>query len=436
MKKTFVVTLAVLFVLSIAGTAFAAANPFVDVPAKHWSYDAVAKLAKAGIIDGYGDGTFRGDKTMTRYEMAQIVAKAMAKSDKADAETKALVDKLAVEFAQELNNLGVRVAKLEKNQPNMKFTGTFDVRYRTVDYDAASTASDVNAFYRLRMEGAAKVDDKTTFGMRFVTNAPDKSDFGNTTWLKFGDSTNNAKIDRVFVATKVGEVNTTIGRQALVIDPLSIIVDSAAFSYDGVKLGWNTGKFNITANHGRFVKDVKYLDSNKNEVAALAAFKNVDVDSIRVASKVGKLAYGVNYAVFKNNIDDIDLATYYFGDVVYNFDKKFSLAGEYAKNDEANDNDNFWSVKATYGDQVLAAKGQKNFVVQYTDVKANSLFNRFTTLDTPNGNVFDDYKVLDLNYNYAFSANMKGQLQYVKVDDKTQDKFDYDYYKVTLSVKF
>jgi len=96
MKKTLVTLLALVFVLSVAGAAFAApANPFVDVPAKHWAYGAVAKLAKAGIIDGYGDGTFRGDKLMSRYEFAQATAKAMAKSDKADAELKALVDKLA-----------------------------------------------------------------------------------------------------------------------------------------------------------------------------------------------------------------------------------------------------------------------------------------------------------------------------------------------------
>ena len=70
MKKSLIITLALVFVLGIAGTAFAAANPFVDVPAKHWSYDAVAKLAAAGVIDGYNDGTFRGDKTLTRFEMA------------------------------------------------------------------------------------------------------------------------------------------------------------------------------------------------------------------------------------------------------------------------------------------------------------------------------------------------------------------------------
>jgi len=131
MKKTLVILLALCFVLSIGATALAApANPFVDVPAKHWAYDAVSKLAKAGIVDGYGDGTFRGDKTMTRYEMAQIVAKAMARSDKADAENKALIDKLAVEFAAELNNLGVRVAALEAKAPSEKWTGDSRLRYQ------------------------------------------------------------------------------------------------------------------------------------------------------------------------------------------------------------------------------------------------------------------------------------------------------------------
>ena len=119
MKKMLVIILGLVLALGISGTALAAsANPFADVPAKHWSYDSINKLANAGIVDGYGDGTFRGDRTMTRYEMAQVVAKAMARSDKADAEMKALIDKLAVEFAAELNNLGVRVAKLEEKNQN------------------------------------------------------------------------------------------------------------------------------------------------------------------------------------------------------------------------------------------------------------------------------------------------------------------------------
>ena len=143
MKKNLIVALALVFVLGIAGTAFAAANPFVDVPAKHWAYDAVSKLAKAGILDGYGDGTYRGERLASRYEMAQATAKAMARADKADAQMKALIDKLAVEFAAELNNLGVRVAKLEKNASSIKFWGDARMRYQS-GYDGLADNGGVN----------------------------------------------------------------------------------------------------------------------------------------------------------------------------------------------------------------------------------------------------------------------------------------------------
>lgn len=115
MKKSLVFAMAM--ALGVSATAFAA-NPFSDLPTGHWAYGAVAKLAAAGVVDGYPDGTFKGDKTMTRYEMAQIVAKALAKGAiGAD-------DRLVSEFADELDNLGVRVARLEKNADNVKITGT------------------------------------------------------------------------------------------------------------------------------------------------------------------------------------------------------------------------------------------------------------------------------------------------------------------------
>jgi len=98
MKKTLGFILALVFVLSLSGTAFAA-GPFADVPAKHWAYDAINKLAKAGIIDGYSDGTFHGDRTVTRYEMAQLVGRAIEREDKADSQQKAVIDKLTAEFA-------------------------------------------------------------------------------------------------------------------------------------------------------------------------------------------------------------------------------------------------------------------------------------------------------------------------------------------------
>ena len=88
-------------------------------------------MAAAGVIEGYGDATFGGDKLMTRYEMAQIVAKAMAKG--------ANCDKLAAEFADELDNLGVRVANLEKKADNVKITGQVRAHYRDTE-DAKSVS--------------------------------------------------------------------------------------------------------------------------------------------------------------------------------------------------------------------------------------------------------------------------------------------------------
>ena len=182
MKKNLIVALALVFVLGIAGTAFAAANPFVDVPAKHWAYDAVSKLAKAGILDGYGDGTYRGERLASRYEMAQATAKAMARADKADAQMKALIDKLAVEFAAELNNLGVRVAKLEKNASSIKFWGDARLRYQS-NYngtlDASGNVAPSRFNQRIRVYAKADLNDKATFYGRLMSDWTDASPYGS-----------------------------------------------------------------------------------------------------------------------------------------------------------------------------------------------------------------------------------------------------------------
>lgn len=131
MRKAFLSTCAAALLVGVTSTAFAATNPFEDVPADHWAYDAIAQLAADGVIEGYGDGTYRGDQEITRFEMAQMVARAMAKGGG----NKALLDKLAAEFADELNSLGVRVAALEKKVDNVKWTGTVRYRYDMSRFD-------------------------------------------------------------------------------------------------------------------------------------------------------------------------------------------------------------------------------------------------------------------------------------------------------------
>jgi hypothetical protein len=202
MKKSLIITLVLLFVLGISATAFAAANPFGDVPAKHWAYDAINQLYKAGIVDG-DQGKYLGDKTMTRYEMAQVVAKAMFKEDKADQATKAVIEKLAVEFAAELNNLGVRVAKLEANQPSVTWNGNDQIRYLRYSKSPATH------FFQnqLLLWANAKVNDDIALNMQYSTlrqatfGTPGQDKYGNqNTWVTQA----NAKVNNFF-----GQSDTT-----------------------------------------------------------------------------------------------------------------------------------------------------------------------------------------------------------------------------------
>lgn len=99
-----------------AAVTVSAANPFTDVSADDWAYQAVASLSDEGVIDGYPDGTFRGDKHVTRYEIAQIIARLMAKEDTLNASQKETLAKLSSQYANELKDLGVRIAELEKKR--------------------------------------------------------------------------------------------------------------------------------------------------------------------------------------------------------------------------------------------------------------------------------------------------------------------------------
>lgn len=83
--KKLIAQISLLLLLGSNFTVASAANPFSDVPANHWAYDAVTMLAADGINQGYGDGTFRGDRNITRYEAATMLAKILvSRSDTVD----------------------------------------------------------------------------------------------------------------------------------------------------------------------------------------------------------------------------------------------------------------------------------------------------------------------------------------------------------------
>ena len=163
--KKLVVLLAVICIVAFSAPAFAAQPEiFADVPAKHWSYDAVSKLAKAGIVSGDA-GRFNGDNTITRYEMAVMVANAMTKWEKANAEQKALIEKLQREFQSDLIKLGARVTLVEqKAKVNFYFDNRIEATHNTLSQrDAGNWAG-----------GTGKVDSKSQFmeRIRVYMNVP------------------------------------------------------------------------------------------------------------------------------------------------------------------------------------------------------------------------------------------------------------------------
>jgi hypothetical protein len=250
MKKSLITLLALVFVLSIAATAMAAANPFVDVPTTSWAYGAINKLVAAGVIDGYGDGTYHGDKAMTRYEAAQMVAKAMAKEDKATADNKALIDKLAVEFATELNNLGVRVAKLEANASSIKFSGDARVRF-SEQYlptnslwgpPTANFTRPSNDYERFRLNMTSTVNDTTTFNGRIGTL---QTGFGSNPTLFLLDA--NMTTKNIF---NTG-VSATVGRQDVAIGPSTYFLWTTGM-VDAAKINFMVDKASFELGYGDF----------------------------------------------------------------------------------------------------------------------------------------------------------------------------------------
>lgn len=197
-KRLLKVAVTTALAASMAVPAFA--NPFSDVPAKHWAYDAVNKLAQAGVVEGYGDGTFRGDKTVTRYEMAQIVANAMTKSLNAD--QKATVDQLSKEFATELNTLGVKVDGMQDQIDKMvKISGDARVRYTNVEDEGDKT--DI----RTRVSFDGNINEDVKYNARLSgTFQPNEN-----------NQTVGIKLDTANVSFNALGANATVGRQDVLL---------------------------------------------------------------------------------------------------------------------------------------------------------------------------------------------------------------------------
>ena len=463
MKKSLVLAMAM--ALGVSATAFAA-NPFSDVPAGHWAYASVAKLAAAGIVDGYPDGTFKGDNLMTRYEMAQIVAKAYAKGAiGAD-------DKLMAEFADELDNLGVRVAKLEKKADNVKITGEARFGYKDFDAELNSPmnirdeeegdngihmkAKAHSAELRTRLYLSGAVNDNWTYGAMLQ----------NTQSLDTNAQESKTDFRRAFVNGKIGEVELTAGRQAFTIGEGYV----ADLTGDAVKLDFGN-KLKTTLFAGRF-------DSVAYDTSALLGITGVsdalegapagmiDAYAAELASNKKTTLYGLNFAYdFSDKLygaagfyaregHDIGDGTpfgssttaklaeqkIYTAGLGYKFDKNFKLYAEYQKADKsmtdaveingtsvsdgaseivnyADIGDDGWAATVYYKGANPMDKGSWGAYATYYDQSGAVILDSICELED-NMPAILGMKGYEIGTSYTLAKNVTGKLSYFDLKNK------------------
>ncbi len=408
MKKSLVLAMAM--ALGVTASAYAA-NPFSDVPVGHWAYDSVNKLAAAGVVDGFPDGTYGGDKLMTRYEMAQIVAKAMAKG--------ANVDKLAAEFAEELDTLGVRVANLEEKADNVKITG--EVRYRYQESDLNGYTND----FRTRLWVTGQINDDWSYtGM--VENT---QDFGNDN----GDESDVA-FQRAYVEGKLGGLDVTAGRYNAVFGN-GYIYDTRA---DGVEVAYGE-KLQVKAFAGKAtasggVTVLPEVPGYVTEGDAISVDNGGDYAGAELSYDMGKLNLNAGYINFKDMGGDkyadlgVENAIWHVG-AAYSWDN-VTLEGTYLKGDmsangvsntELSDvlEDDGYVVGVSYKGAAADEVGSWGMWAKYFDQGAQTYVAHTTDANTFGMTGFEGYGVAA---NYTFAKNVVGTVAWYDTESKLADK--------------
>ena len=415
MKKTLVSALTTALVVGAASTTFAAANPFADVPADHWAYDAVAQLVQDGIINGYGNGTYVGDQNMSRYEMAQIVAKAMAKSDAADNNNKALIDKLAAEFSDELANLGVRVADLEAKTDNVKWEGFVRYDWSTTNFAARKNAHrdpETNEL-KLRLEPTMTINENWTAHARI-----------DATFQKDDVSDNVKKdISRAWTEGQYGKFNVKLGRFGTFSDAShGLVMDDdvtgAEFTYAPSE-NWKV-KATAARTAGLSDKIAKSAD-NKNEATYWAVEANY---------ANGKWDAGVGYhnVLATQTFQGGDNSSFRIADlgVGYAFDKNVKLTGDYAKgssqNKVKNAANNAYSIQLNYKGADAADAGSWGAYVAYRQLAPFATL--VPTYDFKAGadDGFYTLKGWEIGADYTFAKNIVATAKYFNGKDTGADR--------------
>ena len=386
-----------------AGVSAYAANPFSDVTADDWAYQAVSDLSVQGVVEGYPDGTFKGERNMTRYELAQIVARLMAKEDQLNAEQQATLDKLAGEYADELANLGVRVSNLEKKVGNLYWSGDARMRYQkqdnNVDKNGKKTGDSWNGRMRINVKG--QVNESTYVNGKMAYDMDFKKDDAKDVYMQ-----------QLFVNHNFGkDVAVRLGRQPIVFGNQGGWLYGNANGYDGAQVAYNNGKLALTTGFGQL------------NASDLKGVTNEDLYFAQGAYDFGFAKLNADYIAAKETGDNTEI----YGVGLNIPVQQFNVFGEYYKNTTAGDYDTAWNAGLSYGKADWKKAGSWDLAVVYNDIDQNVYFGG-SGLNTDVLKVFNQYqavkptnitfwnalanvtlqKNVQLHAEYAFAADAEG----------------------------
>ena len=428
MKRQFSAMFVAAAVLGVT-TAFGA-NPFSDVTPDSWAYQSVSQLASAGIINGYPDGTFKGQKEITRFEMAQMIAKAMANQDRANAEQQAMINRLADEFSDELHNLGVRVDRLEERVGNVKITGDMRFRYiksvndiipsPTIGHGGVQSRYKFDSRARILFNG--KVNDRTDAVVRLTTGNFELGETYNPhSMFGFGEDPTTVKFDRAYVNHKFGKhVSVKAGRFG------QMLGNGLSFDgeFDGLQFNAGNEKVQLQAAYGYMVS---------GEFRYMATDINPELVVLNLNGKVGKhLDLGGFYTRF--NGEDYEINEPVKG--LYGFNanvnvNKVWVGGEWLKASNIEES-TAWTAGIGYGNYDIAKQGTWGVKVQHFNMKNNALIID-TTWNQPYGAGFKGWMA---TVDYALK-NRVGLSAYYGFDWKYQDcGCEPNFYRVDLNYEF
>ncbi|WP_302157423.1 S-layer homology domain-containing protein [uncultured Dialister sp.] len=408
-----------------AGVSAYAANPFSDVSTDDWAYQAVSDLSDQGVVEGYPDGTFKGERNITRYELAQIIARLMAKEDQLNAEQRATLDKLAGEYADELANLGVRVSNLEKKVGNISWSGNARMRFNQ-SYDEKGDATD-KWDGRMKIIAKGQVNDSTvvTGRLRYDMN------------FKDADDPNHVYMEELKVNHQFGDnLSVTLGRQDVFLGQTGIQFDD---EFDGAVATAKLGGVNVDLGYGRF-----YCDGASNGKWSTSDWLKNDTETFlgRIYGDAGRISYDVEYLDGKDSLD----ARLIGAGLTAGLGGDFKVFGDYYKNTEYKGDPYTWTAGLGYGATDWKKPGTWDLSAQYIHAERGAYLNDTTYNVAPasivgiSGTKDDDEadvaKYWLINGDVILQQNVKLHAEYA-FDVKADNHKDYDdLWSVSLNYVF